>query len=115
MNDTNRKLLSIVLDKTNKKLLIWSRGSSNNEYKVELNSATLHISRSYTESFNPLDPTESISVYMYNGTGAAIILASEQDSEPGFVMLSELYYAAKDSCTKESETIDNLIKELSEL
>ena len=41
MNDTNRKLLSIVLDKTNKKLLIWSRGSSNNEFKVELNSATL--------------------------------------------------------------------------
>lgn len=115
MNDTNRKLLSIVLDKTNKKLLTWSRGSSNNEFKVELNSATLHISHSYIESFNPVDPTEAFSVYMYNGTGAAITLASETDRERDFAMLLELYCAAKDSCTKESETIDNLIKELSEL
>lgn len=111
MNDINRKLLTLLLEKTNKKLLQWTRGSSVNEYKTELNSATLSISCIYdTYGY------ESYTVCMYNGTGGAIILANEdENTSTDYSLVCNLYNAAKDSCTKESETVESLIKELSNL
>ena len=115
MNETNRKLISLVLDKTNEKLLTWSRSSSANEFKTELNSATLNIALSFSDAFNPLRPIKIYSVNMYNGTGAPISLAHEEDGDPDINLLSQLYHAAKDSCTRETETISNLFEELNSL
>lgn len=115
MNEINRKLISLVLKKTNMKLLVWSRGSSTNEYKTELNAATLNVALSYSAVFTPLEPNEIYSVYMYNGTGAPITLAYEEYGSDDFDLMAQLFYAAKDSCTKESETINNLLDELNSL
>lgn len=115
MDATNRKLVQLVLDKTKAKLLSWSRGSSVNEYKTELNSATLYIAYGINEVVNAFVPLEELSMYMYNGTGAPISLARELSSNTDYELLNELYIVAKDSCTKESETISNLFDELNAL
>lgn len=107
MKDINRTLLTIVLEKTNKKLLTWSKGSSANEYRLDMLSATLSISLGTGD-----DLVEWHVVNMYNGTGNAICLACEAEGAEDFELLSDLYSAAKDSCTKETETISNLINEL---
>lgn len=115
MDATNRRLIQLVLVKTKAKLLSWSKGSSVSEYKTELNSATLYISYNAADSVNSFVPVEEISMYMYNGTGAPINLAHERSSDLDYKLLSDMYAAAKDSCTKESETISNLFDELNAL
>ncbi len=115
MDATNRKLVQLVLDKTKAKLLSWSRGSSVNEYKTELNSATLYIAYGINEEINAYPPLNELSMYMYNGTGAPINLARELSCNIDYDLLNELYEVAKDSCTKESETISNLFDELNAL
>lgn len=111
MNEINRKLLLLLIDTTNKKLLSWTRGSSTDEYKTELNSATLTVSFGY----NNYDEVYFYVVQMYNGTGGAITIAEEDQTTSDYNLLQNLYNTAKDSCTKESETIDSIIKELSNL
>lgn len=111
MNSTNKKLIELVLSKTNQKLISWSRGSSINEYRTDLNAASLNISRGISE----LPYGEYITLSMYNGTGAAITLAHVENGDLDFDILDQLYIAAQDSCTKESETIDMLFQELHNL
>ena len=115
MDTTKKRLIQLVLDKTNSGLLTWSRGSMANEYKTELASAALHISYGIYDGLSDVGPTQVISVHMYNGTGAPITLVSENDTHPEFEMLYKLYNAAQDSCTRESETIVNLMEELNAL
>lgn len=113
MNDKNRQLLKLILEKTNAKLISWSKGSSASEFRVELNSATVTILSGVNTMFQCY-----ITVNMYNGTGSAIQLAHETENatiNSDYDLLQELYNSAKDSSTKETETIDNLFKELSEL
>lgn len=115
MEATNKKLIQLVLDKTKAKLLSWTRGSSVNEYKAELNAATLYIAYNYNDNSNSFVPLEELSMYMYNGTGAPISLAHELSNNLDYGLLYELYLVAKDSSTKESETICELFNELNTL
>lgn len=115
MDATNKKLIQLLLEKTNAKLLTWSRGSTANEFKTELSAATLHISYVLYDGLNEFAQTEVLSLYMYNGTGAPITLVSENDMQTEFELLKMLYNSAMDSCTKESETIENLFDELNAL
>lgn len=114
MNSTNEKLIRLLLAKTKNKLIVWSRSSMINEYKTELKSATIHVSYGESVAIGAIN-LEYFSVSMYNGTGAPISLAHEETGDSGFDLLSQLYDAAKDSCTRESETISNLLEELHSL
>lgn len=114
MNETNRKLIELITSKTNQKLISWSRGSLVNEYRADLNAATLNISRGSSHQ-TPLDDLEYIHLSMFNGTGNAITLAYLESMDIDFDLLEKLYFAAKDSCTKETETIELLFQELENL
>ena len=111
MNGVNKELITLLLSKTNQKLISWSRGSSVNEYRTDLNAASVSISK----GLDGITFTEYIKLSMYNGTGAAIVLAYIENNDIEYESLEKLYLAAEDSCTKESETIDLLLKELSGL
>lgn len=111
MNGINKELIALLLSKTKQKLISWSRGSSVNEYRTDLNAASISISN----GTDHLSFVEYIRLSMYNGTGSAITLAYLENNDIDYESLEKLYLAAKDSCTKESETIDLLLKELNGL
>lgn len=114
MNETNRKLIELIISKTNQKMISWSRGSLVNEFRADLNAATLNVSRGSSQQ-TPFGDVEYVHLSMFNGTGNAITLAYMESSDIDFDLLDRLYLAAKDSCTKETETIDLLFQELESL
>ena len=107
-NVTSKSLVELLLQKTSEKKIEWGRGSSRNSFKVELNSATFVV------TFLPKDEDgpDYIKLQMLNGTGATISIMELYDYEAEYELLSRLFYAAKDSCTKETETIEKVFEEL---
>lgn len=87
------------------------------QYRLELKSATFVID----EVENQLDQYSFETVYeltMYNNSNLEISIAKEDStvsSKTDYSLLNELYCAAKDSCLKETQTIQNVIEELNYL
>lgn len=107
MEEKISRLIHLVTKRTRDKNITWSRGSSENNYRTELEAAMLSIEL-YIDEYGAY----FLSLNMYNGTGEPIALASARDGAADFSVLWDLYVIAKDSYTKESETIDSILKEL---
>lgn len=107
MEEKISRLINLVTRRTRDKSIAWSRGSSENNFRAEFEAAILSIEL-YIDEYGAY----FVTLNMYNGTGDPITLASARDGSEDFNVLWDLYVIAKDSYTKESETIDNLLKEL---
>ena len=106
-----KNIVELLIEKTKEKKLEWKRGSSHNSFKVDLNSATVVVTYFPVDEKGP----SVVHVGLFNGTGSAITLMHAQEGDELYTFLINLYSLAKDSCTKESETLENLLGELGSL
>lgn len=111
--DNNVELLHLLLQATKDKKISWTYGGSENSFRVVLSSAVFTIQkRGGNVAF------EGYTLSMVNGTGRPIVLMEETkpfSSEENIELMNSLYEDAKNSCTKEEETIASAIAELKSL
>lgn len=110
-------LIQRLIKSTKDGKIEWKKSSTECQYRLELKSATFVID----EVENQLDQYSFETVYeltMYNNSNLEISIAKEDStvsSKTNYSLLNELYCAAKDSCLKETQTIQNVIEELNYL
>lgn len=110
-------LLQRLIKSTKEGYVEWKKSSTEGQYRLELKSATFVID----ESINSKDQFSYETIYeltMYNNGNIEISIAKENDmasNADDYSLLYELFYAAKDSCLKETETIKKVIAELDSL
>lgn len=114
--DNYSELVSLLLKVTKEKKVTWAYGSVENSFRLALNSAVFTIQE---KGGNPLvSGQEGYSLSMSNGTGRPIVLQEEIPPlaiKENWRELKTLYKEAKDSCTKEEETLMSAIDELKSL
>lgn len=97
--------------KTQNKEAIWARTSGDNEFKIEINNATIT-----TDSWNANgNGVLCYDFVILNENGETIERFSVNEEEAysqEYIIISKLYNTVKNSYYKVDETIDNIIAEL---
>ena len=109
MNAKYVKLVSRLIEITKDGRLEWRRSSSENQYILELDSASFTI----TESMS-MNTLTAYTLIMYNDKNIEITIASGDTlvNQEDFQKLKTLYEAAIESCLKENATLKRVMEEL---
>ncbi len=108
--DNFKQLIAKLLDKTQKKEVIWQKTSRQDEYKLELASGALTIDKwSPDNKYNM-----SIDIAIYNDRGDRIdrIAASEDEEHEDFKLLDEFHTEVRRAYYKVDETFKGIFDEL---
>lgn len=111
--DNNIELIQLLLQATKDRKISWTYGGSENSFRVALSSAMFTIQKRGGNV-----ALEGYNLSMTNGSGRPIVLMEEIKpfaSEGNMELMSSLYENAKNSCTKEEETVERAISELKSL
>ncbi|WP_029294256.1 hypothetical protein [Chryseobacterium hispalense] len=104
-----KNLIQLLKDKTANKNAIWSRTSGNNEFKIEINNATITTDCWFTDDILYYD------FVILNENGEVVERISVSDTNifsEEYQILSDFYDVVKNSYFKIDETIDNILNEL---
>jgi len=106
--DKIQKLIDVLSLKTETKKAIWTKGSTEAQYKISISDANaLTISR-WVDSYKGIRQYELI-IYGEGGTAIESIEVSDNDNPIDFEMFRKLYELARRSYFKTDETIENIL------
>lgn len=112
-------LIKRLIKSTENSQVEWKKSSINRQYRLELKAATFVVDES--EELDEYDNEIIITTYeltMYNDNNMEIKIAKASNTSfqsDEYALLLKLYDAAEKSCTKENETIKNVMAELDSL
>lgn len=113
MNDNIEKIVNILIKKNANRETIWTKTSGENEYKIQLNNATLTI-----DMWGGIEGEEHYDITIYNGRGEQIdyfnISESEYSKAYEFELLKKLYESTVDVYFRKGETINDILSQLNE-
>ncbi|MFT5618456.1 MAG: hypothetical protein ACI85I_001691 [Arenicella sp.] len=112
MKDNNLlKLAQMLLDKSQKKEIIWHKTSREGEYKLEFKKALITIDSWGPE--NDVDGENKAEIAVYNETGDLVDgLETSDDSKEIYEVLDSLHKAARRIVYKADETFESIYSEL---
>jgi hypothetical protein len=99
-------LVEKLIDKTNNKETTWTQTSREDEYKINLNSGAITVSRNYNE----------MTLIIYNDNSDQIFFETyteDDDNEALYSYIKALHTNAKNSYYKVEETLTGILDELS--
>lgn len=109
----DNKLITLITALTEKNLnndTIWQKTSGNNEFKIQLNKATLTIDKWDDED------GDNYSLEIYNENGEKIqylhSMESDESDQNNFETLMKLHNSVIKTYFKVEETIDNILNEI---
>lgn len=117
METKYRDLIQRLIKSTKQALVEWKKSSTECQYRLELKAATFVIDKSTLQK-DPFSFETTCELTMYNNSNVEITIAKERDTTSttdDYSLLCELYFAAEQSCLKETETIKKVIAELENL
>ncbi|WP_288447308.1 hypothetical protein [uncultured Chryseobacterium sp.] len=101
-------LIQMLRDKTANKDAIWSRTSGENEFKIEINKATITTDCWYQDDIWYFD----VIILNENGDTIERVVANDGNLDENYMILSEFYDVVKNNYFKIDETIDDILFEL---
>ena len=115
MEEELKSVIDLLLTLTKDGSIEWKYGSTENAFKVELNSAIIVIT--FFNSDLIAGKNDVYELTMFNGTGKAVELASlgVEDDNPDYQLLKQLFCVARESTSKKRETLSHVLKELKEI
>lgn len=112
MNDNIIQIVNALIQKNANRETVWAKTSGENEYKMQLNNATLTIDMWRIEG------EEHYDIGIYNGRGEQIdyfhISESEYSKAYEFELLKKLYESTVDVYFRKGETINDILSQLNE-
>ncbi|ROH96516.1 hypothetical protein EGI15_01600 [Chryseobacterium cucumeris] len=108
MDTKIRTLIQMLKDKTANKEAIWSRTSGDNEFKIEINKATITTDFWYHNDVGYYD----IIILNENGDTIERVVVNNDNLDENYWILHEFYEIVKNNYLKVDETIDNILIEL---
>lgn len=111
MNDNIIQIINALIQKNTNRETIWVKTSGANEYKMQLNNATLTI-----DMWASVLGDDFYEISIYNGTGERIehFQTSKNGDSYDFELLKKLYESTVDTYLKKGETINDILSQLNE-
>ncbi|WP_374460240.1 hypothetical protein [Chryseobacterium taeanense] len=109
MEQRIKNLIQLLEEKTRSNDAMWTRTSSDNEFKIDINNSTITV-----DMWN----VEAVTYYEFvilneNGDRVERIVVGDDDPfNSEFQIVTNFYDAVRNSYFKVDETIENILKEL---
>lgn len=110
MEERIKSLIQLLEKKTRGNDAVWSRTSSDNEFKIDINNSTI------TTDMWTVENTTYYEFVILNENGDTVERIAVGDDDPfstEFEIVTNFYEAVRNSYFKVDETIENILKELS--